>query len=420
MFVVFDRLWYNAFLFKEDWGRMRIGIVRLSAFGDVVIAASMLGFFRNELEQLCGETICLEWFVDERFCGLLEDSSCIDVLHKLPMQSIKNLRNIKALWARLRALGEYDVVLDMQGLIKSSLVGKALRSKYFVGFSFRGAREGMASLCYTKCLDMAYDENILVRNFALCTLGAYYAQCAKQAKHSKQANDSKPYALASMHGKNIVLKAKELAESSIFKTALALRTKSFGFDEKQALAQDLIELAESGPAHSLHKILFVLEASIREKTYPVAQFCTLAHAMEQYLSAHSQKLAIYLIYHNNKQQADTLHAKLLAQNLCAYILPKLDFNALKFVLSRMDCVIGGDTGVTHLAWALGYSQVITLYGNALSTQGKNMRETKLARVLLGNPYVLSESGKFEIASIEPNKILEVWKRDVLGDKISDV
>ena len=42
MFVVFDRLWYNAFLFKEDWGRMRIGIVRLSAFGDVVIANAII------------------------------------------------------------------------------------------------------------------------------------------------------------------------------------------------------------------------------------------------------------------------------------------------------------------------------------------------------------------------------------------
>lgn len=80
----------------------------------------------------------------------------------------------------------------------------------------------------------------------------------------------------------------------------------------------------------------------------------------------------------------------------------------------MDMVIGGDTGITHLAWAVG-ARSIVLLGNTPNTSSKNMSKTRLRRVLLGNPFVLSDSGKFEIASIAPNLIFERIKAE-LGEK----
>ncbi len=61
----------------------------------------------------------------------------------------------------------------------------------------------------------------------------------------------------------------------------------------------------------------------------------------------------------------------------------------------------------------GGTNCITLYGNNTESSGKNMRDTKLSRVLLGNPYVVSKGTNFEIASIEPREIFEVFKHNVL-------
>lgn len=75
----------------------------------------------------------------------------------------------------------------------------------------------------------------------------------------------------------------------------------------------------------------------------------------------------------------------------------------------MDIVIGGDTGITHLAWAIWQPLSILLLGNNAHSSGKNMRDTRLQRVLLGNPFVLSQSDEFEIASISPDVIFDCVK-----------
>jgi len=40
-----------------------------------------------------------------------------------------------------------------------------LKSKNFIGFSKKGAREALASLFYTQRVEISYFENILKRNF---------------------------------------------------------------------------------------------------------------------------------------------------------------------------------------------------------------------------------------------------------------
>lgn len=145
----------------------RIAIVRLSALGDVIVAASMLKGALKALQDKYGE-VAIEWFVDERFAGILLDSPCIAHLHALPFKKwLKSPRGIYKILRYTRSCGEYDAVIDMQGLLKSALVGKTLRTRRFVGFSGKGCRESVASVFYTHKIDMPYDANILARNFAL-------------------------------------------------------------------------------------------------------------------------------------------------------------------------------------------------------------------------------------------------------------
>lgn len=468
---------------------MRIGIVRLSSFGDVVVSASVLGAFRRALLALDSRAK-IEWFVDERFAGILANSACIDALHALPMRRVKSAKAAANLWRYLRAQGQYDVLLDLQGLLKSAIVGKAIRTKCFIGFSWGSAREGAASLLYTKRVQIAYDANILTRNARLCEValevvaGRVLESQESRGLESKSldsgevdsavvgeadskgvdslALDSADFAQltreniskyrAQSFGINrakipqeVLGKVLDLVESSNMDFAKDIAKidsdKNAAKNSTSALANASADTATSqnppvpntNASAKLYKVLFVLEASIREKIYPAASYAALARDMASALRAQGRRLAVFIIYNDNEKGArdfynmlsadtpsDTLNAPSAPESsamtssasdssIVAHILPKLDFNALKFTLASMDCVVGGDTGVTHLAWALGGAEVITLFGNSATSSGKNMRATKIQRVLLGNPYIVSQSTRFEIASIPPAQIFTLWQ-----------
>ena len=384
--------------------------MRLSALGDIVVSASVLGFLREFLDKVSEKTQSkwqIEWFVDERFSGILRDSPCISKLHSLPFKKyLKSPFGIYKIYRYMRKCGEFDIVIDMQGLLKSALVGRMLRTKRFVGFSGRGCRERMASALYSQCVDISYESNILVRNFVL-VFSTADGDLQEILKDILQDNNTESI-------ENSIMKLPQ------FRSALTLRSAGFGIEclnlaifsdnflaHKKATLQSNsqkfpIALLES------KKFLFVIEASIAEKIYPIDKFLTLA----QMLKNHYDKVDIYVIWHSNEKGANALIAGLESQNINAIKLPPLDFNSIKFTLKNMDMIIGGDTGITHLSWALGI-KTITLLGNQLESSGKNMRHTRLKRILLGNPYILSESQTFEIASIAPSAIFECIKAQLI-------
>lgn len=349
---------------------MRIAIIRLSAFGDIVITSSVfaglkaLGDYR------------IEWFIDERFSGILEHSSCITKIHSLPFKKLlKSVGGLLEIRRYCKSCGEFDMVVDMQGLIKSAIVGKFLTYKKFVGFSKDGAREGFASFFYTHKVSIPYDSNILERNFYVLFT------------HLKefQAN---PFTLERI---------------------MPLHTQVLGFSY-HFVAETLITHFShlNNMEEKPYTFLFILEASIKEKMYPIEKYAKLAHLLQGFL----QNCHFHILWNEDKDRADSLCLLLKKQGLNVTQLDRLDFNNLKFVLKQIDCAIGGDTGVTHLAWAMG-AKCITLYGNNDISNGKNMRDTKLSRILLGNPYVVSKDTSFEIANIEPREIFEVFKYNVL-------
>lgn len=250
---------------------------------------------------------------------------------------------------------KFDVVIDMQGLIKSALIGKFLQSDHFIGFSYKSARESLASLFYTRKVKIAYDENILKRNYAVL-----YDFFSKKPEFNE-----------------------------------TIKAKTLGIDEEKIPA-----ILKKVKEEKNLKILFVLEASIKQKMYPIEKYAKLAGMINK-----SKELCVYVVFNDYEKIADEFLKLLENEKIKAFKLPRLNFNDLKFTLSNMDIVIGPDTGVTHLAWALN-SKTITLYGNSNKSSGKNMRNTKLERVLLGNDYVVSKSDDFEINCIEPSEILE--------------
>ncbi|STQ85498.1 lipopolysaccharide heptosyltransferase I [Helicobacter muridarum] len=348
---------------------MRIAIIRLSSLGDVVISSSMLAALKSV--QDCR----VEWFVDERFAGVLEKSPCINKIHKFPFQKmLKSLTGLVEIRSYAKNIGKYDMVIDMQGLIKSASIGKCLSTNKFVGFSKNGCREGMASYLYSHKVDISYDSNILERNFKVLF------------SHINKFNES----------------VMPLSK------AIELRSQSLGISYHN-LDPELLKMLQQNETigEKTFKILFILEASIPEKVYPIKNYAMLSRLITRFIP----NSEFFLVWNEDSDRADDLLEMIKQQNIRVCKLPKLSMNNLKFVMKQMDCVIGGDTGVTHLAWVMG-APTITLYGNSSKTSGKNMRDTSIERVLLGNPYIVSKSNRFEIASISPDEILRTIKTSV--------
>jgi len=91
------------------------------------------------------------------------------------------------------------------------------------------------------------------------------------------------------------------------------------------------------------------------------------------------------------------------------ISDRLTLNELKTFISRMNLVIGGDTGPTHMAWALNVPS-ITLFG---STPGyRNTFTTDINRILESesevDPYKINKND-FSIKNIKVSDIVKMSK-----------
>ncbi|GAA6982358.1 lipopolysaccharide heptosyltransferase I [Helicobacter pylori] len=326
---------------------MKIAIVRLSALGDIIVSAVFLALIKERFTNAQ-----IEWFVDERFGAILEHSPYIDKLHPIALKSTLTTFNplkIFKLFKSLRAY-EYDIVIDMQGLIKSALITQMLKAPKKVGFDCTSAREGLSAFFYSQKVSIAYNESVLKRNFTLLS-----------------------------HALN--LPKKEISEG------LSSRSKVFSYQDSPKI--DALNLNENKP-----KILFVLETSKINKTYPIERFKELALALENF--------QICLLWHADEAKATVLYGAL--KNQCdVLLLPKLTLNEVKALLFKMDLIIGGDTGITHLAWAL-QKPSITLYGNTPMERFK--LESPINVSLTGNSNANYHKKDFSIQNIEPKKIKE--------------
>ncbi|PDW98448.1 lipopolysaccharide heptosyltransferase I [Helicobacter pylori] len=326
---------------------MKIAIVRLSALGDIIVGAVFLAAIKE-----CLPNAQIEWFVDERFGAILEHSPYIDKLHPIALKSALTTLNplkIFKLFKSLRAY-EYDIIIDMQGLVKSALITQMLKAPKKVGFDYASARESLSAFFYSQKVSIAYNEPILKRNFTLL-----------------------------FHALN--LPKKEISEG------LSSRAKVFSYQDSPKI--DALNLNKNKL-----KILFVLETSKINKTYPIERFKDLALALENF--------QICLLWHADEDKANALYGALKHQ--CdVLLLPKLTLNEVKALLFKMDLIIGGDTGITHLAWAL-QKPSITLYGNTPMERFK--LESPINVSLTGNSNANYHKKDFSIQNIEPKKIKE--------------
>ena len=239
----------------------------------------------------------ISWFCDSRFEQIARLLAGVDEVVALPLKDKKFLKSFEILRQKQ---GQFDIIIDLQGLLKSALVSRSLGKNIF-GFDRFSAKEGLASIFYTHKYSCNYDKNIILRNLELC--------------------------------------------------AFAL---NFSFDEKEILAKEPCFLKKSRIPNKnsripSKKILIAPFASESSKCY--AHFASVIKGAKEFAQC-------FLVAGSEPERKKA--AKLASSG--ATLLAPLDLAQILEFMDTCDLIIGNDSGITHLAWAQNYA-TITLFGN---------------------------------------------------------
>jgi heptosyltransferase I len=331
---------------------MRIVIVKLSALGDIVHAMIVLQFIKK-----FNQAITIDWVVEEQYMELFESHPEINEVHVINLKKAKNKLSLPLVIndiRKLRKLKLYDIVIDMQGLIKSAIFSRIIPSKVTVGFNRLSAREGFASIFYNQTFNIGYEKNIVERNFELVNFALGLPL------NFKDLQDKSPFMFASRKYKYSTLKS------------------------------------------SLKNILIIPGASHPTKLYPVNKIVKLTKLLDA---------NIIITWGSDSERILAEEIKSLNPNV--HLQDKISLDQLVSLVSQVDLVIGSDTGPTHLAWALNVPSV-TLFGstpghrNSLASNKNQIIESK-SKV---NPFKIDKKD-CSIQDIAVEKVFKVASRLLL-------
>lgn len=329
----------------------RIALVRLTALGDVIHTAAGLQFVKAARPDWH-----LTWFVEEKFAPILEHNPHIDRIVPLDLHGLKKERSLPKLSSirrRIKAAAPFDLVIDVQGLIKSAIVAR-LAGKNVAGLDRRSAREPVASLLYRH---------------------RYPVDCA---------------GIAPMRFASLISQALEIP---ITREMMASKEPYLFYDPRRDRTEIDRLFASDRP-----NILLVTAASNESKTYPPERWIEVVRGLKG--------TNVLLVAGSEKERQE---AQKIAEATEAILLPPLDLDGLKYAVNRCDLLLGGDTGPSHLAWAMNRPSLL-LFG---STPRAMMFETEKNLALTSGAPVHPcrfDKNDRSIATIAPSEILSLVER----------
>jgi len=279
---------------------MRVLLVKMSSLGDVVHA---LAGVTDAARAMPG--LRFDWVVEEAYAAIPGWHPAVDQVVASPLRRLRKLprvlahpRELRQFRGQLRARS-YDLVLDAQGLMKSAVVSRVARGAA-AGRTFGTAREGLAALFYQRRhgVDLARTEVEQVRELFALALG--YPRPDSPA--------------------------------------------DFGIDRARLPDNPF---GKQGPY-----AVFVHGAAWKTKLWAEENWA----ALGRQVSAAGRR--VVLPWGND---AERERAERLAGAFGGEVPPKMEIGELAAVLGGGEFAVGLDTGLTHIAIALGV-KTVTLYG----------------------------------------------------------
>ena len=253
----------------------------------------------------------ISWFCDARFEQIARLLAGVDEVVALPLKDKKFLKSFEILRQKQ---GQFDIIIDLQGLLKSALVSRSLGKNIF-GFDRFSAKEGLASIFYTHKYSCNYDKNIILRNLELCSFALNF----------------------SFDEKEILTKEPCFLKNSRIP------------NKNSRIPSDESRIPNKNSRIPSKKILIAPFASESSKCY--AHFASVIKGAKEFAQC-------FLVAGSEPEREKA--TKLASSG--ATLLAPLDLAQILEFMDTCDLIIGNDSGITHLAWAQNYA-TITLFGN---------------------------------------------------------
>ena len=253
----------------------------------------------------------ISWFCDARFEQIARLLAGVDEVVALPLKDKKFLKSFEILRQKQ---GQFDIIIDLQGLLKSALVSRSLGKNIF-GFDRFSTKEGLASIFYTHKYSCNYDKNIILRNLELCAFALNFS----------------------------------FDEKEILTKEPCFLKKSRIPDKNSRIPSDESRIPNKNSRIPSKKILIAPFASESSKCY--AHFASVIKGAKEFAQC-------FLVAGNKPERKKA--TKLASSG--ATLLAPLDLAQILEFMDTCDLIIGNDSGITHLAWAQNYA-TITLFGN---------------------------------------------------------
>lgn len=218
---------------------MRILLIKTSSLGDVIHNLPVVADIRNHFPDAK-----IDWVVEENFAAIPRLNPNVNRVFPVAMRRWRKHLSSGATWQQWRefkqALHEqtYDIVIDTQGLLKSSIIARAARGLR-CGYDWESAREPLASFAYQRKFNVAIDLHAVERNRQLVAKALGY-----------EANGEPSYGL---HAANAAPDKALPASYCVFLHATSRADKEWPEQNWIALgkwfaAQNLISILPSGNA----------------------------------------------------------------------------------------------------------------------------------------------------------------------------
>ena len=289
----------------------------------------------------------IDWVVEDAFKDILQNNPHIDNILPINLKALKKKKS--AIFEQYKILKEYsknnyDLVIDAQGLLKSAIVSKIIAKKSIAGFDKNSIRESIASYFYDTKISIPYEANAIDRNMAVIC---------------------KP--LNIKYSKEDILNKKPFLYST-----------------------------DSNDKKTSNCIVFVVGASRENKMYPKEKFIELANKL---------KKEIIIVWGNRDEEE--IATFISAKSQYAHVAEKGNLDKLKNIIKNSTLVIGGDTGPTHIAWALNIPS-ITIFGN--TPEYRNTYITPINKVVKSDSKVNAlklNHNDFSIRDIKVEDIIKI-------------
>ena len=272
----------------------RILLVKTSSLGDVV---HNLPVVTDITTAIPGAEI--DWVVEEAFASLPALHSKIRRVLPVAIRRWRKNPFAAGTFTELRSFCEalrsrnYDAVVDTQGLLKSALIARLAHGKRF-GLAWKASREPVSAF-YDRTFDVPWTMHAVERNRTLAAYALGY-------------------------------------------------TPARGVGYAICAAPNEFSWLGSGPY-----AVFIHATSARAKLWPEPRWAALA----QTLSADGVRCVLPWGSEDEHARSTRLSSSMPG----AVIPPKLSVSEVASLLAGARCVMGVDTGLTHLAGALGIATV---------------------------------------------------------------